>query len=129
MTARLPKPAGTIHFTPHSVQSIARAAAATVPGVIGVTERTGAIDTIRQWLNLPATQSAIALDPNGTQLTIDVAVEVAFGTPIPVLVEKVRKAVALQVTETTGFQVETVNVTIANIARAVQQAGTKARIK
>lgn len=120
---RIQRTAGATAVTRELVQGIARAAAATVPGVAEVRTAPDLWRPVRSWL--PA--SAIPVDPDGTRLTIDVAVEVRYGTQVPALVEKVRRAVAKQVQEATGCAVEAVNVTVAGV-RPAPEPGTRARI-
>lgn len=119
---------GQTSLTRSLVQGIAQAAA---EGVSGVREARPATDKwrpVRQWLRLEEADAPIALDPAGTHLTIDVEVAIEYGNPIPALVEKVRRAVARRVLETTGCSVETVNVTVAHISRPESSSGTRRRI-
>lgn len=122
-------PSGETTITAHLVQGIVRAAAADVPGVTSVREDALPLKPLRQWLRLPTDGQSIRLHPDGTHVTIDVSVEVAYGTPIPHLVEQVRRAVAAKVTAYTGCQVEAVNVTVADIASKVAAYGSHAYIK
>ncbi|MCG3152250.1 MAG: hypothetical protein GEEBNDBF_01543 [bacterium] len=123
-----PKLTGSLALTRKVVQGIAEAAAVQVPGVREAGPVPDPWRPVRQWLRLEDRDPAIAVDPEGTHLTIDVAVSVEYGTPIPVLVEKVRRAVARQVRETTGCGVEAVNVTVAEIARPQTHKGTRTRV-
>jgi len=119
---------GQTSLTRSLVQGIAQAAAEGVPGVREARPATDPWRPVRQWLRLEDAASAIAVDPAGTHLTIDVEVAIEYGNPIPVLVEKVRRAVAKRVLETTGCSVETVNVTVAEISRPESPSGTRTRI-
>ena len=122
------KTSGESTITHALVAGIARAAAAEVPGVIGVREQKPPLQALRSWLRLPE-PTDIPLGTDSPQLTIDVSVDVAFGTPIPAIVERIRKVVATRVNEATGVEVEAVNVTVADIAHQVQQAGSRTRVR
>ncbi|HYE76568.1 MAG TPA: Asp23/Gls24 family envelope stress response protein [bacterium] len=132
-TPRSITPDGDTTITAALVQGIVRAAAAEVPGVTGVREdpapAAAVLKPIRKLLRLPApTGKSVRMHPGGTSVTIDVAVEVAYGTPIPHLVEQVRRAVSAKVTAFTGCQVDAVNVTVADIATRIA-AGTHLHVK
>jgi uncharacterized alkaline shock family protein YloU len=65
----------------------------------------------------------ISVDLRDGSVDIDVTMSITFGFNVPTIAEAVRKAVADQVTATTGLPVRAVNVMITDVVFPEEQAG------
>jgi uncharacterized alkaline shock family protein YloU len=65
----------------------------------------------------------VSVDLRDGGVDIDVTLSIVFGASVPVIAEAVRKAVAEQVTATTGLQVLAVNVMVTDVVFPEERAG------
>jgi len=67
---------------------------------------------------LPGRRGPVSWEIDGSGMRLDVDLAVGFGTVIPTAAEGVRRRVAEAVTQMTGLEVHTVDVTVTGLDRA-----------